>query len=168
MASNHFTAEGNAQMVDVSSKQVSKRIATATARISMNANAADAVRIGTSRKGDVLAVARLAAISATKWTAHLIPLCHAIPIESVTVDFDWEPSNNDRQQLICQVTCSTSAKTGIEMEALTGASLAALTVYDMLKSVDRSMQIGPTRLESKEGGRSGRFLRDPEPDFPTK
>ena len=170
MPSNHFDADGNVHMVDVSAKTVTKRIATASSRISMNAQAAELVRQGTSRKGDVLAVARLAAIAATKWTPHLIPLCHAIPIESAEVDFQWaEEQRADEQtaeatespQLICRVTCATSGKTGIEMEALTGASVAALTVYDMLKSVDRAMQIGPTQLEGKEGGQSGTFVRNP-------
>lgn len=143
-------------MVDVSAKAITKRTATATSRVSMNSAAAASVRAGESRKGDVLAVARLAAISATKWTAHLIPLCHAIPIESVDVDFQWA---DPPVQLICRVTCATSGKTGIEMEAMTGASVAALTVYDMLKSVDRAMEIGPTRLEHKDGGQSGHFSR---------
>ncbi|MCA9138917.1 MAG: cyclic pyranopterin monophosphate synthase MoaC [Planctomycetales bacterium] len=164
MASNHFDADGNAHMVDVSAKSVTRRSATASACIAMNNAAAELVRSGESRKGDVLAVARLAAISATKWTAHLIPLCHAIPIESVSVDFQWvdQPEKRGHQpsaQLRCDVTCTTSGKTGIEMEAMTGASIAALTVYDMLKSVDRAMEIGPTRLEQKEGGESGSFSR---------
>ena len=171
MPSNHFDADGNVHMVDVSAKNVTQRIATASSRISMNAQAAELVRQGTSRKGDVLAVARLAAIAATKWTPHLIPLCHAIPIESAEVDFQWaeeqtaeegeSPQPTSSPQLICRVTCATSGKTGIEMEALTGASVAALTVYDMLKSVDRAMQIGPTQLEGKEGGQSGTFVRNP-------
>ncbi|WP_199773931.1 cyclic pyranopterin monophosphate synthase MoaC [Stieleria maiorica] len=158
-------------MVDVSGKRVTERTATASSRIMMNAQAAELVRQGTSRKGDVLAVARLAAIAATKWTPHLIPLCHAIPIESVEVQFDWadhpQPSPADASrpqstdQLICRVTCVTSGKTGIEMEALTAASVASLTVYDMLKSVDRAMQIGPTQLEGKAGGQSGTFVRQP-------
>lgn len=156
MASNHFDADGNARMVDVSAKAITKRTATAMSQISLSAEAARQVRDGESRKGDVLAVARLAAISATKWTAHLIPLCHAIPIESVDVDFQWA---DPPDRLICRVTCSTSGKTGIEMEAMTAASVAALTVYDMLKSVDRAMEIGPTRLEHKDGGRSGHFSR---------
>ncbi|PAY19654.1 cyclic pyranopterin monophosphate synthase MoaC [Rhodopirellula sp. SM50] len=166
MPSNHFDADGNVHMVDVSDKSVTKRIATASSRISMNAQAAELVRRGTSRKGDVLAVARLAAIAAAKWTPHLIPLCHAIPIESAEVDFQWaeeteSPQPTSTPQLICRVTCATSGKTGIEMEALTAASVAALTVYDMLKSVDRAMQIGPTQVEGKEGGQSGTFVRNP-------
>ena len=167
--SNHFDDDGNVHMVDVSAKPVTKRVATASSRITMNASAADLVRKGTSRKGDVLAVARLAAINATKWTSHLIPLCHTIPIESVQIDFQWagEPLEDQTDheqaktahQLICRVTCSTSGKTGIEMEALTGASVGSLAVYDMLKSVDREMLIGPTQLEEKDGGRSGSFSR---------
>ncbi|WP_182870271.1 cyclic pyranopterin monophosphate synthase MoaC [Stieleria mannarensis] len=171
MPSNHFDADGNVHMVDVSDKRVTKRMATASSQIAMNAQAAELVRQGTSRKGDVLAVARLAAIAATKWTPHLIPLCHAIPIESVDVQFQWaeHPSTSDTSlprpadQLICRVTCTTSGKTGIEMEALTAASVASLTVYDMLKSVDRAMQIGPTQLEEKSGGQSGSFVRQPQP-----
>lgn len=160
MASNHFDGDGNARMVDVSAKDVSKRAATAVSHITMNAQAAEAVKSGVSRKGDVLAVARLAAIAATKWTPHLIPLCHAIPIEAVDVDFQWADQTATAEQLVCRVRCVTSGKTGIEMEALTGASVAALTVYDMLKSVDRAMTIGPTRLEQKSGGESGTFSRD--------
>ena len=101
MASNHFDADGNAHMVDVSAKSVTRRSATASACIAMNNAAAELVRSGESRKGDVLAVARLAAISATKWTAHLIPLCHAIPIESVSVDFQWvdQPEKRGRRAL---------------------------------------------------------------------
>ena len=111
-----------------------------------------------AKKGDVLAVARLAAISGTKWTAHLIPLCHTIPIESVEVRFQWQTEPGaEIQRLACQVTCQTTGKTGIEMEAMTGASVAGLTVYDMLNSVDRAMQIGPTRLLEKSGGKSGDF-----------
>ena len=165
MPSNHFDARGNAHMVDVSAKDTTKRAATATSQIAMTPLAAKLVRDGESRKGDVLAVARLAAIGATKWTPHLIPLCHAIPIESVAVNFRWETVRDDGEnRLVCSVTCTTTGKTGIEMEALTGASVAALTVYDMLKSVDRAMRIGPTRLEHKTGGVSGRFSREADAD----
>ncbi len=149
-------------MVDVSNKSVTKRIATAVSEIRMNSLAAQAVVRQESRKGDVLAVARLAAISATKWTSHLIPLCHAIPIESVEVNFQWAENAGPQSPvpcLICQVTCQTSGKTGIEMEAMTGASVAMLTVYDMLKSVDRQMEIGPTAVHHKEGGQSGTWTR---------
>lgn len=162
MASNHFDDSGNVRMVDVSCKAVTKRVATAVSEIRMSPPAAQAVRRQDSRKGDVLAVARLAAISATKWTSHLIPLCHAIPIESVDVAFDWAENAGPESSepcLTCRVTCQTSGKTGIEMEAMTGASVAMLTVYDMLKSVDRQMAIGPTALQHKQGGQSGTWTR---------
>lgn len=158
MPSSHFDRDGNAHMVNVSGKDVTLRRATAETIVSMNESAAAAVRKGTAKKGDVLAVARLAAISGTKWTAHLIPLCHAIPIESVEVRFQWQTEPGAViQRLACQVICQTTGKTGIEMEAMTGASVAGLTVYDMLKSVDRAMQIGATRLLEKSGGESGDF-----------
>ncbi|KAA5540437.1 cyclic pyranopterin monophosphate synthase MoaC [Roseiconus nitratireducens] len=171
MASNHFDDQGNVHMVDVSGKPDTHRVATAASEIVMNAAAAATVRQGSGRKGDVLAVARIAAIGATKWTAHLIPLCHAIPIESVKVDFQWLPSDPQtadgpesdpiEHRLQCRVTCRTTGKTGIEMEAMTGASLGTLAIYDMLKSVDRQMRIGPTRLLEKRGGASGDFLASP-------
>ncbi len=145
-------------MVDVSGKPITVRTATAQSQVRMNAAAAQAIRRGDSRKGDVLSVARLAAINASKWTAHLIPLCHSIPIESVRVEFDWLQQSADAENvLLCQVVCNTSAKTGIEMEAMTAASVASLTVYDMLKSVDRAIRIDSTQLVSKSGGKSGSF-----------
>lgn len=152
-SSTHFDADGNAHMVDVSAKDVTRRTATAIAEIRMGQAAAQTTREGSAKKGDVLAVARIAAINATKATPQLIPLCHAIPVESVKVDFSWGESN----RLLCRVTCVTTGKTGIEMEALTGASVASLTVYDMLKSVDRAMEIVSIRLLEKEGGKSGHF-----------
>lgn len=154
-------------MVDVTAKSATTRIATASATVSMNAAAADAILAGDSRKGDVLAVARLAAIGGAKWTSTLIPLCHAIPIEGVEIEFDWVAAEADTiadldsapQSLRCLATVRTTYKTGVEMEALTAACVAALTVYDMLKSVDRAMVIRETRLESKSGGKSGEFRR---------
>ena len=165
MPSSHFDSDGNAHMVDVSGKPITKRTATASSTVRMSREAAEQVRGGTAKKGDVLSVARLAAINSTKWTPHLIPLCHAIPIESVAVDFQWADVPTDQGQdlscdLVCHVTCGTSGKTGIEMEAITGASVAALTIYDMLKSVDRRMQIGPIHLDAKHGGASGDFSRE--------
>ena len=151
--SSHFDSDGNVHLVDVSAKDTTRRIAVAAADIQMGENAASAVRSGSSKKGDVLGVARIAAINGTKATPQLIPLCHAIPVESVKVTFEWIAAN----ELRCLVTCVTTAKTGIEMEALTGASVAALTVYDMLKSVDRSIVISSVRLLEKEGGKSGHF-----------
>ncbi len=162
-SSTHFDDAGQAHMVDVTGKLVTARIATASSRICMNSLAAEAIRAGTSRKGDVLGIARIAAIGAAKATATLIPLCHAIPIEGVEVDFQWlapvDAASTSQESLLCSVTVRTTAKTGVEMEALTAASVAALTVYDMLKSVDRTMVIAATRLESKSGGKSGTFSR---------
>lgn len=182
MTSNHFDDSGHARMVDVSAKQPSRRIAVASATIAMNDAAAESVRNRGGRKGDVLAVARLAAIGASKWTQHLIPLCHAIAIESVDVAFQWSESEDrslaraagpeaasatvqieaasSSHRLECRVTCSTTAKTGIEMEAMTAASIAALTVYDMLKSVDRGIVVGPVQLLHKSGGVSGSWQRE--------
>ena len=163
-------------MVDVSAKSVTTRVAIASGMVSMAAATAQVIREGTAKKGDVLAVARLAGISASKWTSHLIPLCHAIPIEAVTIEFQWQtpqshsplpelPQNDShgdigREILVCRAQVTTSAKTGVEMEAMTAVSLATLTVYDMVKSIDREIEIGPLRLEEKSGGKSGHFKRD--------
>lgn len=122
----------------------------------MLAATAEMIREGGTKKGDVLAVARLAAISATKLTQQLIPLCHSIPIESVEVDFDWP----ETETLRCVVTVATTGKTGVEMEAMTAASIGCLTVYDMVKSVDREVSIGPVLLLEKSGGKSGTFKRE--------
>lgn len=140
-------------MVDVSAKPVTVRTATARAQVTMQAETAAMIREGTAKKGDVLGVARLAAIGATKLTPLLIPLCHAIPVEGVDVDFSWQ----DETTLICRVSVRTAGKTGVEMEALTAAAAGCLTVYDMCKSVDRGMSIGPIRLLEKTGGASGEF-----------
>ena len=163
-------------MVDVSAKLASVRVAVASGRIEMSAAAAEVIRQGTAAKGDVLGIARIAAIGAAKLTQQLIPLCHAIPIEAVTVTFDWiepgqQPPTSDpaadgpasrSQALRCTATVRTAAKTGVEMEAMTAVSIGCLTIYDMLKSVDRRMSIGPIALQSKSGGKSGDFQRDGE------
>ena len=156
---SHFDSLGNAQMVDVSAKEVTVRTATASAQLSMQAKTAEMIRSGTSKKGDVLAVARLAGIQASKLTQQLIPLCHAIPIEAVTVDFEWSSNTESLPILRCQATVRTSAKTGVEMEAMTAVSIASLTVYDMVKSIDREIVIGPIMLQRKSGGKSGEFQR---------
>ena len=128
----------------------------------MNASTAEMIRAGDAKKGDVLGVARIAAIQATKVTSQLIPLCHAIPIESVAVDFQWLSSQvPETATLRCTVRVGTSAKTGVEMEAMTAASVACLTVYDMIKSVDRAVTIGPVELIEKSGGKTGLFRRPP-------
>ena len=148
-------------MVDVSAKEVTVRGATARGEVVMQGQTAKMIRSGGAKKGDVLGVARLAAIQATKLTQQLIPLCHAIPIEAVGVDVEWLSwtANDDRATLRCLVTVRTSAKTGVEMEAMTGTSIACLTVYDMVKSVDREISIGPIQLVAKSGGKSGDFRR---------
>jgi len=133
------------------------RLATATADVVMLDATGEMIRGGTASKGDVLSVARIAAIQSTKLTQQLIPLCHSIPIESVGVEFEWlEPT-----VLRCSVSVGTTGRTGVEMEAMTGASVAALTVYDMIKSVDRAVEIRSVVLQAKSGGKSGKFLRNP-------
>lgn len=148
-------------MVDVSAKTCTARVAVASGDVEMQSSTANMIRDATAAKGDVLAVARLAAIQSTKWTAHLIPLCHAIPIESVSIEFVWpESARPNTAVLRCIASVQTTAKTGVEMEAMTAVSVACLTVYDMVKSVDRGISIGPLQLLEKSGGKSGRFLRD--------
>lgn len=155
--SSHLDERGRTRMVDISAKPVTVRSATATASIRMRPETATMIQGGGSKKGDVLGVARLAAISATKLTPLIIPLCHGIPVESVEVDFAF----TDDTTLRCEVRVGTSAKTGVEMEALTAAAAACLTVYDMCKSVDRAMEIGDVRLLFKSGGVGGTFTAEP-------
>ncbi len=152
----HIDADGNAVMVDVSGKEATSRTAVASGTISMNAAAFDAVQKGTAKKGDVLGVARVAAIMAVKKTWDLIPLCHPLPVSKCSVAFE-----SDASSLLIKVFCTvgTTGPTGVEMEALTGASCALLTIYDMLKAVDKSMEIGSLHLESKTGGQSGDYIR---------
>jgi cyclic pyranopterin phosphate synthase len=142
-------------MVDVSDKPTTARTATAECDVLMEEATLERIRDGAVQKGDVLGVARLAAIQATKWTSQLIPLCHAIPVEGVEVGFEFPSERCVR----CRVSVRTSGKTGVEMEALTAVTVAGLTIYDMCKSLDRGMEIGPARLISKDGGASGRFRR---------
>jgi len=157
----HFDDDGHVHMVDVSEKKVSVRHAVAVGEIVMQEATARLIRSGDASKGDVLGVARLAAIQATKATHQLIPLCHAIPIESVTVEFTWlgQESDGELHSLKCEVAVRTSAKTGVEMEAMTAVSVACLTVYDMVKAVDRGIQIRLVHLLEKSGGKTGVFRR---------
>ena len=154
--SSHFDERGNARMVDVSTKPVTVREAKAQSRIIMSETTAERIRSGEAKKGDVLGVAQLAAIQASKLTSTLIPLCHAIPIEAVDVTFEFI----DGQTLACTSVVRTTARTGVEMEALTACSIGALTVYDMCKSMDRGMQITCLRLLNKSGGQGGDYARD--------
>ena len=148
----HFDAQGRAVMVDVSAKPVTDRTATARVRVLMLPATVQAITSGETRKGDVLGVARLAGIMGAKRTADLIPLCHPLPISAVTVDLVPE---GDAIEI--EATVRTSGRTGVEMEALTAASVAALTVYDMCKAVDRAMRIDGLRVVHKDGGASGGF-----------
>jgi cyclic pyranopterin monophosphate synthase len=147
-------------MVDVGDKPITRREAVAGAAISMHAATLEAIAGGTLKKGEALAAARLAGIMAAKRTHELIPLCHQIPLEVVEVDFTRVPQ---RSELAIQARAVTQARTGVEMEALVAATVAALTVYDMAKAIDRAMVIGAVRLIRKTGGRSGDFIRPGEP-----
>ncbi|WP_176595717.1 MULTISPECIES: cyclic pyranopterin monophosphate synthase MoaC [Sphingobium] len=149
----HLDKDGSAHMVDVSAKAVTARQAVATGRISMSGEAAAAIAQGLVKKGDVLAVARVAGIMAAKRTAELIPLCHPIPLSSVSIAFDLDDSG-----VTVTATAKTAGQTGVEMEALTAASVALLTVYDMAKALDKGMVISDVRLLSKTGGKSGDWI----------
>jgi len=152
----HFDAEGRARMVDVSAKSATERRAVAAGRIEMRAQTLQIVREGTAKKGDVIAVAELAGVMAAKRTADLIPLCHPLPLTSVTVKIAPAPSGS---ALEVTARVKTTGPTGVEMEALTAVSTACLTVYDMLKAVDRGMRIGDIVLMEKSGGASGDYRR---------
>ncbi len=151
---SHFDAGGNAHMVDVSDKPVTSRVAVARGVVEMSADTLALVQSGQAKKGDVLAVARLAGIMAAKKTADLIPLCHPLPITKVALDLSLDPARN---AVIIEATVKTTGQTGVEMEALTAVSVACLTVYDMLKAVQKSMRITDLGLVLKEGGKSGRY-----------
>jgi len=148
----HFDKSGNAVMVDVSAKEITTRSAVAKGVITVNAQAMDAILNGTSKKGDVLGVARIAGITAAKRTADLIPLCHPLIFDTCIIDFNFI---EDKPQIEAVCTVKLSGKTGAEMEALTGVSIALLTVYDMCKAIDRNMVIGGICLQEKSGGKSG-------------
>lgn len=152
----HLDDAGAAHMVDVGAKATTSREAIAEGRISMSAEALSAIRDGTAKKGDVLAVARVAGIMAAKKTSDLIPLCHPIALSSATVDFDFEDKG-----IRVTATARTSGQTGVEMEALTAASVALLTLYDMAKALDKGMILSGIRLLAKSGGRSGDWRAAP-------
>ncbi len=152
----HFDENGASRMVDVSGKDITVRTAKAAGQIRMQAATLQLIRDGGHRKGDVLEVARLAGIMAAKRTADIIPLCHQLPLESVKVDFAFTSDTT----LHITATTRVTAKTGVEMEALTAVSAAALTVYDMCKAVDRGMQIDSILLQEKTGGRSGHYQNE--------
>jgi len=154
MALSHFDDQGQAHMVDVSDKPVTARVAMATGYISMATQTFEIIAEGRAKKGDVLGVARLAGIMGAKKTPDLIPLCHPLPVTKVAVDLTLDP---DLPGVRITATVKTTGQTGVEMEALTAVSTAALTVYDMAKAVDKAMQIGGIHVVLKEGGKSGRY-----------
>ena len=154
MEFNHFDQAGNAIMVDVSGKEVTTRTAVAQGSIKVCAEIIDAIKNGTSKKGDVLGVARVAGIMATKRTSDLIPMCHPLALNKCSIDFDID-ENVGTITAVC--TVRTDGKTGVEMEALTGVSVTLLTIYDMCKAIDKRMCIENIHLVSKQGGKSGDF-----------
>lgn len=148
----HFNAAGDCHMVDVGAKPISDRLAVAQGRIHMQARTFDLVATGTAKKGDVLGIARVAAIQATKRTSELIPLCHPLALTHVSADFFLD---REKHSVTLRVTAKTTGQTGVEMEALTGVSVGLLTIYDMCKAVDRGMIIDSIGLLEKSGGKSG-------------
>lgn len=155
----HFDANGQAIMVDVTEKRETSRTAVAKGKIRVSPDTMKAIREGNASKGDVLGVARVAGIMAVKRTSDLIPLCHPLLIGKTTVDFHID-------ETACEIECVCTAKvqgqTGVEMEALTGVSVALLTIYDMCKAIDKRMEIGSIHLAKKTGGKSGEFVNNPE------
>ena len=157
-ALTHIGAGGEARMVDVSDKEATRRLAVAEGRVRMAASTLAAIMAGDAKKGDVIGAARIAGIMAAKRTAELIPLCHPLALTSVNVELACRP---ERSAVEITATCRLRGRTGVEMEALTAASVAALTVYDMCKAVDRGMVITDLRLLRKSGGRSGDWEAEP-------
>ena len=153
----HFNEAGEAHMVDIGEKNITARRAVVMGRISMLAETLELIKQGKHKKGDVLGIARIAGIMATKRTSDLIPLCHPLALTHVSVDFEIEDATNS---IGCTVSAETHGQTGVEMEALTGAQVALLTIYDMCKAVDRGMVIGDVCLVEKSGGKSGTWRRD--------
>ncbi|MFM2111477.1 MAG: cyclic pyranopterin monophosphate synthase MoaC [Pseudomonadota bacterium] len=155
---NHFDAQGQAHMVDVGGKPETQRTAIARGEIRMMPGTFDLVSMGTAKKGDVLGVARLAGIMASKKTAELIPLCHPLALTHVSVNFEPLPVDAGLPGFACVARVQTLGHTGVEMEALIAVQIALSTIYDMVKAVDRGMVIGPVRLLEKHGGQSGDFV----------
>ena len=153
----HFDDDGKAVMVDITEKNVTERTAVATGEIVMNRETLEAVKKGNIKKGDVLGVARIAAIMAAKQTHSLIPMCHNILLTNAKIEFSFDDEGN---KILIKSTVKTTGKTGVEMEALTMVSIAGLTIYDMCKSMDKSMVIGEIRLVEKHGGKSGDWIKN--------
>lgn len=154
---NHFDSKGNAIMVDVSEKNVTERTAIAKGKIYVNSEVMDAVLNQTVKKGDVLGVARIAGIMGVKKTSDLIPMCHPLMISKCSVDFDI---NKEKNYIEAICTVKVEGKTGVEMEALTGVNITLLTIYDMCKAIDKTMEISDIHLLKKTGGKSGDFLNE--------
>jgi cyclic pyranopterin phosphate synthase len=150
----HFDASGQAHMVNVGDKPNTHRIAIATGKITMLPETFKMVEAGTHKKGDVLGIARIAGIQASKKTSDLIPLCHPLALTHVSLEFEFNPQENS---IACQVRAETTGPTGVEMEALTAVQVALLTIYDMCKAVDRGMVMGDVKLLEKSGGKSGKW-----------
>ncbi|PPE70029.1 cyclic pyranopterin monophosphate synthase MoaC [Caldimonas thermodepolymerans] len=151
----HFDAQGQAHMVDVAGKDVTHRVAVATGHIEMQPGTLQVILSGTAKKGDVLGIARIAAIQAAKRTADLIPLCHPLPLTRVAVEFEADEAAS---RVHCRAQVETLGRTGVEMEALTAVQVGLLTIYDMCKAIDRGMTMGGIRLLEKHGGKSGSFV----------
>ncbi|NMG44396.1 cyclic pyranopterin monophosphate synthase MoaC [Aromatoleum toluvorans] len=154
-ALTHFDAQGQAHMVDVGDKSETRRVAIARGSISMKPDTFAMVKSGSAKKGDVLGIARIAAIQASKRTSDLIPLCHPIPLTRVAVEFELDEAQS---RIDCSVTAETVGRTGVEMEALTAVNVALLTIYDMCKAVDRGMRMDGIQLMEKLGGKSGHWV----------
>ena len=154
----HFDDQGQAHMVDVAAKAETHRVARATGRIRMQPATLALIASGTAKKGDVIGIARIAAIQAAKRTADLVPLCHPLPLTRVAVEFALDEAASEVQ---CTVQAETLGRTGVEMEALTAVQIGLLTIYDMCKAVDRGMVMEGIRLLEKQGGKSGHWVADP-------
>jgi cyclic pyranopterin phosphate synthase len=154
----HFNEQGRAKMVDITNKEDTVRIAVARTSVTVNEEIYDKMTNNAIEKGDVLAVAQVAGVMAAKKTADLIPMCHPLMLKGVDIAFAWE-KEAEAYKLVITVTVKTKGSTGVEMEALTAASVCALTVYDMCKALDKGMTIGPTYLVEKTGGKSGHYRR---------
>jgi cyclic pyranopterin monophosphate synthase len=155
----HFNDQGRAKMVDISAKDITKRTARAKTSIQLTEEVYRKITNHEIGKGDVLSVAQVAGIMAAKQTSNVIPMCHPIPIKGVDIEFEWNTEEKN-YELVITSTVKTTGSTGVEMEALTSASISALTVYDMCKAVDKGMIIGPTYLVEKTGGKNGDFFRE--------
>lgn len=156
----HFNEEGRAKMVDVSEKPETARTAIAQSSITVSTEIYEKITNHEMKKGDVLAVAQVAAVMAAKKTWDIIPMCHPIPLTGINISFSWEQAGQEQYTLHIAASVKTKGSTGVEMEALTAASVCALTVYDMCKAVDKGMVIGPTFLVEKTGGKNGDFRRE--------